>query len=241
MLGAHIDVLTMAETVAQVDQYIRRREPLHLMGVNADKINQMYRDAAFAALVNACGIINADGASVVLASRLLKKPLPERVAGIDLMQALLALSQEQGYRIFFLGAAQNTLDALLAVMQRAYPTLHVVGAQNGYFYDSETVEISKTLQAADPDIVFVGISSPRKEQLIQFFQAQGHAAVFMGVGGSFDVLSGKVRRAPAWMQRLHMEWLFRMLQEPRRLFARYVFGNLRFLGHVLREKFCPRQ
>lgn len=236
MLGTQIDSFTMDETVAQVDCFIRGRRPLHLMGVNADKINTMQRDKKLAEIVNSCGIINADGASVVLASRLLSCPLPERVAGIDLMQRLLSLAAEREYPVYFLGAKQEVVEATVEKLQRQYAGLIVCGFRNGYFGEDEWGNLTEELKEKNPSIVFVGISSPQKEYLVQYFQKQGLDCVFMGVGGSFDVLSGAIPRAPEWMQKKNLEWLFRLMQEPRRLWKRYLVGNSKFMFRVMRQK-----
>ncbi|MBR6668326.1 MAG: WecB/TagA/CpsF family glycosyltransferase [Clostridia bacterium] len=236
ILHTDIDVLDMVQTVELVDQYIQTKTPLHLMGVNADKINEVACNERMRQIVNSCGVINADGASVVLAARLLGKPLPERVAGVDLMQQLIVLSEKKAYRVYLLGAKQEVVEKTAQVLQERFPAMQLAGFRNGYFREDEWSSVSAEVRAAQPDIVFVGITSPMKEYLIEFMQNDGHDAVFMGVGGSFDVLSGNLARAPRWMQKANLEWLFRMLQEPRRLFKRYLVGNSRFIFAVLKEK-----
>lgn len=236
ILGTEIDVLTAAETVDLVEQYVLQKEPLHLVGVNADKINEMADNAELRRIVNSCGIINADGASVVLASRFLKKELPERVAGIDLMQSLVALSAQRGYRVYLLGAKQEVVDKTASVLRATYPELTLAGVHNGYFSREQWADISAMLKEAKPDFVFVGITSPLKEYLVEFLQTDGNNCVFMGVGGSFDVISGNIPRAPRWVQKINMEWFFRMMQEPKRLFKRYLIGNWKFIFAVLKEK-----
>ena len=236
ILGAHIDVLDAKQTVDLVEQYIVQKEPLHLIGVNADKLNEMAENEDLFQIVNSCGIINADGASVILASRYLNKQLPERVAGIDLMQDLVALSEKKAYGIYLLGAKQEVVEKTAQVLLEKHPQLRILGIHNGYFSKEDWPRISEELKAANADIVFVGITSPLKEYLVEYLQNEGHASVFMGVGGSFDVISGNIPRAPKWVQRINMEWMFRLLQEPRRLFKRYFVGNWKFIRAVLREK-----
>lgn len=231
-----IDVLNVEETIHLVEQYVLKKEPLHLMGVNADKINEVNRNDRMLQIVNSCGIINADGASVVLASKFLKKPLPERVAGIDLMQSLVELSARKGYSIYLLGAKQEVVEKTADVLQNKYTSLKITGIRNGYFKDDEWQQISEEISEAQPDFVFVGITSPKKEYLIEYMQNCGHKCVFMGVGGSFDVISGNIPRAPKWMQKVNLEWLFRVMQEPKRLFKRYFVGNWIFILTILKEK-----
>ena len=236
ILGITIDPLTMKETVDAVEQYVLKKHPLHLMGVNADKINQCHEDEKIKKIVNESGIINADGASVVLASKFLGAPVPERVAGIDLMQNLLELSNKKGYSVYFFGAKEEILQDMLKAFKQRYPDLDVVGYRNGYFSPEDEEKIQEDIKDKKPDFVFVGITSPKKEYIIQSFMDNGINAVFMGVGGSFDVLSGHIKRAPLWMQKLNLEWLFRVANEPKRLFKRYFVGNISFIRKVLRAK-----
>jgi len=236
MLGTQIDVLSVADTIALVEQYVKQKEPLHLVGINADKVNEMAKNERLRRIVNNCGIINADGASVVLASKFLNKALPERVAGIDLMCDLVSLSEKRGYKVYLLGAKQEIVEKTAEVLQKQYPDLKLVGVHNGYFKEADWPNISAELKKADPDFVFVGITSPLKEYLLEYLQADGHRCVFMGVGGSFDVISGSISRAPKWVQRMNMEWFYRMIQEPKRLFKRYFVGNTKFILAVLKEK-----
>ncbi len=237
LLGTFIDNYTMQETVDEVEKYIINRKPLHLMGVNADKINELNSDEDLRRIVNSCDIINADGASVIWASKVLKTPLKERVAGIDLMQELLRISEMKGYKVYFLGAKQEVVESMVTRLQSTYPNLQISGYRNGYFSKEEWPEISKTIREGNAQIVFVGITSPLKEYLIEYFQTGGSKAVYMGVGGSFDVLSGKISRAPKPMQKYGLEWLFRMLQEPKRLAGRYLKGNIKFIKSVYKVRF----
>lgn len=236
ILNTTIDVLNVNDTIRLVEEYVKKKEPLHLMGVNADKINEVNANERLRQIVNSCGIINADGASVIKASKFLKKPLPERVAGIDLMQSLVKLSANNGYSVYLLGAKQEVVEKTAEVLKAKYPELKLKGIHNGYFKESEWSCISDELKKCNPDFVFVGITSPTKEYLIEYLQDHGNNSVFMGVGGSFDVISGKIPRAPMWMQKHGLEWLFRVIQEPRRLFKRYFVGNTTFIVKVIGEK-----
>ncbi len=234
--GIEIDVLNAQDTVELVEQYVISKTPLHLMGVNADKINEVNTNPKMKEIVNSCGIINADGASVVMASRYLGRPLPERVAGIDLMVSLAALSERKHYTVYLLGAKQEVADQAAQKLKEQFPLLQILGVHNGYFQESDWPEISQELKALTPDFVFVGITSPIKEYLIEYLQNDGNNCVFMGVGGSFDVISGNISRAPKWMQKCGLEWLFRLMHEPRRLFRRYFVGNWKFIRTILSEK-----
>lgn len=240
ILDTTIDVLGVQDTIDLVEKYVITKTPLHLMGVNADKINEIRSNERLKQIVNNCGIINADGASVIMASKFLGKPLPERVAGIDLMNSLVALSAKKNYSIYLLGAKQEIVEKTAEVLKDKYIDLKIVGFHNGYFKKSDWPDISIELKQLKPDFIFVGITSPLKEYLIEFLQNDGNSGVFMGVGGSFDVISGKIQRAPLWMQKSGLEWLFRVIQEPRRLFIRYFLGNGKFIKDILEEKSVVR-
>ncbi|HRU99606.1 MAG TPA: WecB/TagA/CpsF family glycosyltransferase [Ruminococcus sp.] len=236
ILNTTIDVLDFNQTIELVEEYVKKKVPLHLMGVNADKINELNKNERLKQIVNSCGIINADGASVIKASKYLGKKLPERVAGIDLMQSLVSLSSEKGYSVYLLGAKQEVVEKTADVLKKQYPNLKLVGIHNGYFKENDWGVISDEIKKCSPDFVFVGITSPMKEYLIEYLQEQGNNSVFMGVGGSFDVISGNIPRAPLWMQKAGLEWFFRVVQEPKRLFKRYFVGNTTFIISVIKEK-----
>ncbi|WNW17347.1 WecB/TagA/CpsF family glycosyltransferase [Lactiplantibacillus plantarum] len=237
IMGTQIDVLTVSQTVNLVEQYVQLKIPLHLIGVNADKLNANKNNPSLEKIVNSCGIINADGASVVLASKFLGKPLPERVAGIDLMYKLVELSADKGYSIYLLGARKTVVERTAKNLKSRFSGLNIVGIRDGYFDESEWGELAEQLRQKKPDFIFVGITSPLKEYLVEFLQNHGVSGVLMGVGGSFDVISGKIKRAPKWMQKANLEWLFRVGAEPKRLFKRYFIGNFRFIRSILHEKF----
>ena len=237
ILHTVIDVLTVEETIERVKEYIDEGCGLHLMGVNADKINMLNENERLKTIVNGCGIINADGASVVLASKYLKKPLPERVAGIDLMLDLVQLASREHYKVFLLGAKQEIVEKTKAVLLENNPGLEIAGIRNGNFKEENWGEVAEEIRKSGAQLVFVGITSPLKEYIVENFQKEQHLnCVFMGVGGSFDVISGSIPRAPIWMQKCNLEWLFRVMQEPKRLFKRYFVGNWKFIMAVVKEK-----
>lgn len=203
--------------------------------INAAKIVAMRRDARLREAVSGCGMVLADGQSVVWAGRMLGTPLPERIAGIDLFMALLAQADRQGYRVYFLGARPEVLARMLDEVARRFPGLKVVGARDGYYQPGTEAEISAEIRDCGTDIVFVGMSSPRKELFLHEWGADTGAHVLHGVGGSFDILAGLTRRAPAWYQQHGLEWLYRVQQEPARLTRRYLTTNTAFVTLVAHE------
>jgi N-acetylglucosaminyldiphosphoundecaprenol N-acetyl-beta-D-mannosaminyltransferase len=190
-------------------------------------------------VVNA-DIINADGQAVVWASRLLGRPLKERVAGIDLMEKLVNIAYLNGYKVFFLGAKEDIVRTVVEHYSNIYSPAIIAGYRNGYFSKEDEPGIARQIADSGANILFVAISSPTKENfLFQHRDVLKKVNFVMGVGGSFDVVSGLVKRAPVWMQKAGLEWLYRVYQEPRRMFKRYLVGNLKFITLVLRYRF-PR-
>ena len=135
-----------------------------------------------------------------------------------------------------MGAKQEVVEKTAQVLQEKHADLKILGIRNGYFKEEDWSKISEDLKTLCPDIVFIGITSPLKEYLIEYLQNDGNKSVFMGVGGSFDVISGNIPRAPLWMQKMNLEWLFRVMQEPKRLFKRYFVGNGQFIKAIIKEK-----
>jgi N-acetylglucosaminyldiphosphoundecaprenol N-acetyl-beta-D-mannosaminyltransferase len=235
LLGVPIDAMTMEEVLARVDEVIARRGRLKIGVVNAAKIVNMRRDQELRRDVLSSDLILADGMSVVWAGRLLGCPLPERVAGIDLMLGMLRRGNEQGYRVYCLGATDEVLNRAMARIAADYPKVKLVGQHDGYFPSEVEPVIAAEVAAARPDVLLVGMTSPKKEQFLARWGAQLGVPVCHGVGGAFDVLAGKVKRAPRLWQRLGLEWLYRVKQEPRRLWRRYLVTNALFVLLVLTE------
>jgi N-acetylglucosaminyldiphosphoundecaprenol N-acetyl-beta-D-mannosaminyltransferase len=241
VLGCPIDRLDMAETVDTVERAIASRTFTQHMAINAAKLVTMHDDPKLREIIDGCELVNADGQAVVWASRLLGDPLPERVAGIDLMDELLALAERRGYRVYFLGARAEVLESAVARLLERYPGLQVAGARDGYFTDDEEAGVAEAVRATEPDMLFVAMSSPRKEYFLGSHGRRIGAPFVMGVGGSIDVVAGVTRRAPLRWQRLGLEWAYRLLQEPRRMFKRYAVTNTRFAALVGREMLTGRR
>lgn len=232
--GLPVHPLTMAQSVDAAEQLIKDKAPHQHVVVNASKVVQAHDDDDLAGVIRSCALVNADGQSVVWASRLLGTPLPERVAGIDFMEALLDRAAVRGYTVFLLGARKQVVDRVAS--WAASRGVHVVGVRDGYWTTEEEQDVVEAVRSTRPDMLFIGIPSPRKEHFLSRHLDALGAGLVVGVGGSFDVLAGLRRRAPKWMQRAGMEWFFRFIQEPRRMFARYLVGNLRFIVLVWRYR-----
>jgi N-acetylglucosaminyldiphosphoundecaprenol N-acetyl-beta-D-mannosaminyltransferase len=241
LLGLEFDPLTMTEAVARCGEAATSGQRVTIGVVNAAKAVAMHRDPGLRDAVADCDLVLADGQAVVWASRALRQPLPERVAGIDLFLGLLATAAERRLGVYFLGARPEVLADAVAEARRRFPGLVVAGHRDGYFTEEEAETVATAIRDTGADLLFLGITSPKKELFLDRWGEHTGAKVLHGVGGSFDILAGLTRRAPASWQRTGFEWLYRMLQEPRRLGPRYVTTNARFVALVLRERTRARR
>ncbi|HET9186427.1 MAG TPA: WecB/TagA/CpsF family glycosyltransferase [Acidothermaceae bacterium] len=230
VFGVPLHPLTMAQTVDRVEQLVSSGGVHQHVVLNAAKVVQLADDAELRQIVRRCSLVNADGQAVVWAARLLGVGVPERVTGIDLMERLLERAAQRGWSVFFLGATDDVVRRVVAIETERYPGLVVAGCRNGFWSTDEEHQVVAEVAAARPTLLLVALPTPAKERfLARNLDALG-AAFAMGVGGSFDVVAGVTRRAPGWMQRLGLEWCYRLLQEPRRMFRRYLVGNTRFVA-----------
>lgn len=234
-LNIPIAAATMNQLLDRVHETIIRRQRLQIGVVNAAKVVNMRRDLLLRQDVLSSDVILADGIAIVWASRLLGGNLPERIAGIDIMMEILKRGNRESYRVFLLGATEEVSLAVAQRIARDYPGVRVAGRRNGYFSEGEENSIATEIVRSRPDILFIAMSSPKKERFLARWGKPMGVPVCHGVGGSFDVFSGKVQRAPGAWQKLGLEWLYRLKQEPRRLLKRYLVTNLWFCGMVLRE------
>lgn len=239
LFGLSVDGIRMDEAVDRCRQAVQTRKPMLVGVINAAKIVNLRRDPALRDALLDCTMLLADGQSVVWASRLLGRPLPERVAGIDLFVELLDLAHRQHRSIYLLGAKPEILAALEREIARRWPDLLLAGSHHGYFDDTEATDIATQIRDARPDMLFLGMASPKKEIFLRRFQHTLNVPVLHGVGGSFDVLAGLTKRAPLAWQRLGLEWAYRLVQEPRRLWKRYLVTNCAFVALTLREAVRP--
>lgn len=237
LFGVELDPLTMDQTVERCLEAVRDGRQLEIGVVNAAKLVNMRRDERLAKAVSGCDLVLADGQAVVWAGRVLKAPLPERVAGIDLFLRLLAEAETAGVSVYFLGAKEEVLEEMVRRVAARFPGLKVAGHRNGYFDDSEQARIADAIAESGAQMLFLGMTSPKKEIFTAAYGERTGARVVHGVGGSFDILAGITKRAPATWQRWGLEWLYRVLQEPRRLGRRYLTTNAAFLLMTARERF----
>ncbi len=235
VLGCPIDSLDMEQTIARVEQIIKDRKPSQHVAINVAKIVKMQNDSLLKEIILSCDLISPDGIPIVWASRVLGNPLPGRVNGTDLFEKLVALSAKKGYRPFFFGARELVVKKVVEKFKSMYPNLNVAGFRNGYYSEGEEQGIADMICEGKVDILFVGFSTPMKEKFLRRWLQVMEVPFCMGVGGSFDVIAGESKRAPLWMQNGGLEWLYRIYQEPRRMWKRYAKTNPVFIWMVLKE------
>jgi N-acetylglucosaminyldiphosphoundecaprenol N-acetyl-beta-D-mannosaminyltransferase len=233
--GLPLDPLSLEDAVREVERFIAERSAAEHGCLCPTTLIRSRDDARYRETLSRFRLVTADGQSIVWVSRLLGVHVPERVAGIDLMLALLPVAEAKGYRVFLLGTTPDALAEAVESIRRRYPLINIVGAHHGYFLPSEEAAVVAQIAAAKPDLLFLGMETPAKEYFVARHQPTLQVPFALGVGWTLDLLAGRKRRAPRWLQRIGFEWAFRVAQEPRRLGRRFLVGNLRFVFLVARQ------
>jgi N-acetylglucosaminyldiphosphoundecaprenol N-acetyl-beta-D-mannosaminyltransferase len=233
-MGCPIDILSMAETVEIAQSAMRSRRRTQHVALNVAKLVNMRSDPALAADVASSDVVGIDGMGVVWGARALGLPTMSRVAGIDLMEQVLNVCAIDGFKPYFLGAKPDVLRAAAERVRQRHPAIRFAGLQDGYFKPESEPEVVRAIRTSGADCLFIGMPTPRKERFLAAHRDELETPFIMGVGGSFDVLAGAVQRAPLHMQQLGLEWLYRIYQEPRRMWWRYAKTNALFAGMLAR-------
>ncbi len=240
LFDINVAAINMEQTIKYILNRIDKRLITQHVVINAAKVVLMENDLKLKKIIENCPLINADGQSIVWASKILGRPLPERVTGIDLMENLIKVSVDRKYRIYFFGAKEEVVTKVISIYKNKYPDLQIAGYRNGYFKENEVYKIIDDMKKSNADILFVAFSSPKKEYWLSDYMKKINIPFCMGVGGSFDIVAGKTKRAPHFMQKMGLEWFFRVLQEPRRMWKRYLIGNIKFIYIVFKKRFDKR-
>jgi N-acetylglucosaminyldiphosphoundecaprenol N-acetyl-beta-D-mannosaminyltransferase len=234
-LGFPLNSWTLEGTVESILTSIREKRIVNHVVLNAAKIVYAKKSPTLKKAILNSDIINADGQSIVWGARLLGINIPERVTGIDLFIRLLSEFEKIDIPVFFLGAKDDILNQLIQRVKSDYPKLKIAGYRNGYFSKEEEIQICEMVNESYAQALFIGISSPKKESFLLDNSSLLKPYFRMGVGGSFDVVAGHTKRAPKFMQKIGLEWLYRIYQEPRRMWKRYAVTNTLFLYYLLKE------
>lgn len=234
LLGVPIDSLTFDETVSSAIHAMRSGKLTQHVAINVAKLVKARQDPELWRDIAESDIVGIDGMGIVWAARALGIPVPERVAGVDLMERLLKICADEGFRPYFLGARQDVLRRAVGRAKKRWPGLEFAGYRNGYFHAGDERDIVTAIRSSGADCLFIGMPTPRKERFLHAYRDVLDVPFIMGVGGGIDVLAGHVRRAPVAMRRSGLEWLYRIYQEPGRMWWRYASTNARFAGLVAR-------
>ena len=235
IVGIEVDNLSEAETLERVQRLIADGGHHYAAVVNAAKVSLARRDSELMRILKCADLVTADGMSVVWASRMLGSRLKGRVTGIDLMCTIVKQAERLGQSVYFLGAHEESVRGTVEYFAASCPRLLVAGYHDGYFASDDSATVANAIRESGADILFVAMCSPAQEIWIDANLKASGAHFALGVGGSFDHISGLVKRAPLWMQRAGLEWVFRLASEPRRLWRRYLVGNSVFLWLVLKQ------
>lgn len=241
VLGCRVDAVERAEAVATIAELARGDSPAIVVTLGVEMVMASQRDARFRALVDGAALSLCDTIGILLASRLRGGPLRERVTGVDLIEPLAERSARTGeLRLFLFGAAPGVVEGAAAALGQRHPGVRIAGTRNGYFRPDESASIAAAIAASGANVLLVGLGSPKQEYWLEEYLVASGCLVGIGIGGSFDVLSGTVRRAPPLLRRLGLEWLYRLVREPgrwRRQLAlpRFAFAAVREAA-VLRGK-----
>ncbi len=236
LLGLSFDAVTMETSVARCLEFCHAPRTSHtVITANASQLCMMRHDPELARACRAAHLTVADGMAVVWALRASGQPAPERVAGVDLMARLLAAAGERRLRAYFLGARREVVTALVQTSRVRYPGIEIAGFRDGYFGPEDHQAVVEDIRASGDHMLFVGMPTPFKETWCERHRQRLQVPVIIGVGGSFDALTGFVRRAPRWMQNAGLEWFWRLLMEPRKLWKRYLTTNSEFIWLAGRE------
>lgn len=216
ILGVRVDSVTMAEAVAQVENYMDERAGVLIATANAEMIMRATHDAELLKILNEAALVVPDGAGTVWAAHHLGAEMPERVAGYDLAQRLMAEAPAKGQRIFFFGSAPGVAEKAKQKAEALYPGINIVGTRNGFFTEKDEPEIIAQIKAAQPDLLLAALGVPKQEKWLYRHLTELGVPVSIGVGGTLDVMAGVMKRAPRWMQKAKLEWLFRGMMQPQR-------------------------
>ena len=216
ILGVDVDAVTMAEAVDVVRRAMDTRAGIMVATANAEMLMRATHDEELRHILNASALVVPDGAGTVWAARHLGHAMPERVAGYDLAQELLRCAPAEGRRVYFFGSAPGVAEKAKAKAEQLYPGIEIVGVRNGFFSPADNAAIIAEIRAARPDLLLVALGVPKQEKWIAAHLAELDVPVAIGVGGTLDVMAGVMKRAPHWMQKAKLEWLFRGLMQPKR-------------------------
>lgn len=238
IMGIPVPKITMNETVDIITGVIAERKPelFHVVTLNPEITMSCQHDQQLRSIINEAGLLTADGIGIVMVSRLKGNPLPERVTGCDLLLKLLETGNRNKWSFYLLGADEATSTKAAEVINRIYPNVTILGRHHGFFDQKEDARIVEDIGALSPDILVVALGAPHAERWIHKYKNKLHVRVAIGVGGSLDIIAGKVKRAPAIWQKLNVEWLFRLVNQPSRWRRQLILPRFAIRAILFKEK-----
>lgn len=239
VLGVPVAKLHWQQALAEIERIYDGDSPELVAYANAHTLNLAVSDPSYKELLRGAALVLNDGAGIALAARVKGDRFPANLNGSDFNPQILGLAAVKGWPVFLLGAKPGVAERAAAAMMARYPTLDVVGTRHGYWPTGGEPDVAAAIRATGASLLMVALGNPLQERWLAEHLEQTGARIGIGVGAFFDFAAGEVPRAPAWMNRLGIEWVFRLLQEPRRLWRRYVVGNPLFLARVLRDRVSP--
>ena len=234
ILGVPVASVTMTDAVEPVEKYIDERANVQIATANAEMIMNAQRDERLMGILRKAALVTPDGAGTVWAAHHLGCEMPERVAGYDLVQELLKRAPKKNHRVYFFGSAPGVADKAKAEAERRYPGINIVGTRNGFFTKVDEPAIIEDIRKSEPDILLAALGVPKQEKWIDSHLPELGVPVAIGVGGTLDVMAGVMKRAPLWMQRAKLEWLFRGMMQPKR--AGRLMALPKFVIKVMHQK-----
>lgn len=230
VLGVAYDNITMAEALARGRELLAGSETAYCVTPNAEMAYEAMHDSEFCSILNGAALVLPDGAGVILGAKIVRTPLKEKVAGIDFAQNMLAVFEETGSRLYLLGSKPGIAELAAEKMLQKHPKLCICGIRDGYFQDE--AEVVQAINEAKADAVYVCLGSPKQERFMYAHRGELNARLLVGLGGTLDGIAGTVKRAPKWMIRLQLEWLYRLIKEPKRFkrmlrLPKYIFAALK--------------
>jgi len=237
VFGLNYNNVTLDDAVATMEEFIKERRQRAVFTTGAELVARAHKDKELKKIYASADMLTIDSRVVYFACRLLGKPLKEPVSAAKLMFKFIEAAEAKGYRLFFLGAKEEILEKAISNLKSKHPNLNIVGYHHGYFDFYQDYDIIKKITEVKPDVLFVAMSSPLKERFISKNLSKINVPVSFGVGGTIDIAAGYCKFAPKWVSKIGLEWFYRFLQEPRRLWKRYATTNLIFIWIVLKEMF----
>ena len=234
-LGLGFDDLTLAESLDRMEEFIREGKPRRIFTPNVALLMWSRQDRFLHDVYRSCDMVTVDGMAIYYALHLVGTPVRESLAASLMFYPLLERARDKGYGVYLLGAKESVLQDAVRNLQQQYPGLRIVGSRNGYFDIDNAADVAEHIREARPDILLLGMSTPMKERFATKYLEAMNVPVTLGVGGMFDIAAGIATFAPKWIRVLCLEWFYRLVQEPRRMWKRYLTTNIPFLWLVQKE------